>query len=113
MKGVWDLKVGYRPLWKPFTSHAEVLFFESVLVPSWNSSSEYKISVSPPSNLYSCAHWKVQKYLKSKQKKEQRKKKNQVFNEGSCFSHIKVYQLQSTAIINYPEAVNKDIICKM
>ena len=40
-----------------------------------------------------------------------RKEKNLVFNESKIFSHIKLYQLQSTGINNFPEAVNKDIIC--
>ena len=39
------------------------------------------------------------------------KEKNPVFNKSNVFSHIKVYQLQGTGIIKYPEAVNKDIIC--
>ena len=33
-----------------------------------------------------------------------------LLNKSNIFSHIKVYQLRSTGIINYPEALNKDII---
>ena len=39
------------------------------------------------------------------------KEKNLVFDKSNVFSHIKACQLQSTCIINYLEAVNKDIIC--
>ena len=38
------------------------------------------------------------------------KEKNPAFNKSNVFSHIKVYQLESTDIINCPEAVNRDII---
>lgn len=62
-------------------------------------------------NLYSCAHEKVQKmYLKSWQKKQGRKEKTGKRNKNILF-HIKDHQLISAGIINYPEALNKVVVC--
>ena len=64
------------------TSHSEDLFLESGLAPSWKFFSGYKMSVLPP------------------------------FPKMNIYEyHMNVYHLQSTRIINYSEAVNKNIIC--
>ena len=39
--------VAFMPVWNPCTSHAEVLFLESVLVQSQKNSSGYKMSIVP------------------------------------------------------------------
>ena len=67
------------------------------------------MSIPPPSpqmNLYgkSCTPKSPKVAHKKRAVKMVRKEKNPVFNESNIFSHIKVYQLQSTGIMNYPEA---------
>ena len=66
------------------------------------------MSVPPPSpqiNLYgkSCTPKSPKVAHKKRAVKMVRKEKNPVFNESNIFSYIKVYQLQSTGIMNYPE----------
>ena len=108
------------PLWNPCTSHAEVCLLSVevlslVLLRLWRSSLGYKMSVTSPSpkiNLYSRAHWEAQRfYIKSEIKKRWRKKKKLVFNESNVVSYIQVCQLPCRGIINYPGAINKNIIC--
>ena len=66
------------------------------------------MSIPPPSpqmNLYgkSCTPKSPKVAHKKRAVKMVRKEKNPVFNESNIFSHIKVYQLQSTGIMNYSE----------
>ena len=61
-------------------------------------------------NLYSylCTP-KSQKVVLKKQAVKTARKKKPFFNESYIFCPINVFQLQSTSLMNYPEAVNKDV----
>ena len=54
-------------------------------------------------------HTKKSKVALKKQAVKTVRKRSPVFNESNIFFHIKVYRLQRTGVMNYPEAVNKNV----
>ena len=54
-------------------------------------------------------HTKKSKVALKKQAVKTVRKRNPVFNESNIFFHIKVYRLERTDLMNYSEAVSKNV----
>ena len=54
-------------------------------------------------------HTKKSKVALKKQAVKTVRKRNPVFNESNIFFLIKVYRLERTDLMNYPEAVSKNV----
>ena len=54
-------------------------------------------------------HTKKSKVALKKQAVKTVRTRNPVFNESNIFFHIKLYRLERTDLMNYPEAVSKNV----
>ena len=95
-----------------FVCRSFVLSFASPLKKFFRIQDVCYVTFPKDKSIQSCT-LRSSKVLHKKRDKEtvEKEKKNLVFNESNVVSYIQVCQLPCRGIINYPGAINKNIIC--